>query len=56
MPSLQQIDQLQADYLEYLADLANLHGVSLMALMQNLGFQTSINLRIQESGVRSLNV
>ncbi len=23
-----------------------------MALMQNLGFQTSINLRIQESGVR----
>ncbi|WP_413174402.1 STAS/SEC14 domain-containing protein [Anabaena azotica] len=36
----EQIDQLQAHRLEYLADLANLHGVSLMALMQNLGFQT----------------
>ncbi|MBY5280567.1 STAS/SEC14 domain-containing protein [Aphanizomenon flos-aquae CCAP 1446/1C] len=36
----EQIDQLQAHRFEYLADLAHLHGVSLMELMKNLGFQT----------------
>jgi hypothetical protein len=33
----EQIDKLQAYRLEYLADLANLHGVSLMELMTILG-------------------
>ncbi|MBK1989818.1 STAS/SEC14 domain-containing protein [Sphaerospermopsis aphanizomenoides BCCUSP55] len=36
----EQIDKLQAQRLEYLAELAHLHGISLMELMQNLGFQT----------------
>ncbi|MBD2294850.1 STAS/SEC14 domain-containing protein [Anabaena sphaerica FACHB-251] len=35
----EQIDKLQAHRFEYLADLANLHGVSLMELMKSLGFQ-----------------
>ncbi|MEA5554687.1 STAS/SEC14 domain-containing protein [Anabaena cylindrica UHCC 0172] len=36
----EQIDKLQAHRLEYLADLARLHGISLTELVQNLGFQT----------------
>ncbi|MEA5577609.1 STAS/SEC14 domain-containing protein [Anabaena sp. UHCC 0451] len=36
----EQIDQLQAHRFEYLADLAHLHGVSLIELMTTLGFQT----------------
>ncbi|TAF02555.1 MAG: STAS/SEC14 domain-containing protein [Nostocales cyanobacterium] len=36
----EQIDQLQAHRFEYLADLAHLHGVSLVELMKSLGFQT----------------
>lgn len=36
----EQIDKLQAHRLEYLADLAHLHGISLTELMKNLGFQT----------------
>lgn len=36
----EQIDQLQAHRFEYLADLAHLHGVSLVELMKTLGFQT----------------
>ncbi|WP_016952755.1 hypothetical protein [Anabaena sp. PCC 7108] len=36
----EQIDKLQAHRLEYLANLALLHGISLTKLMQNLGFQT----------------
>ena len=35
----EQIDQLQAHRFEYLADLANLHGISLTELMMSLGFQ-----------------
>ncbi|WP_177176239.1 STAS/SEC14 domain-containing protein [Trichormus sp. NMC-1] len=36
----EQIDKLQAYRLEYLANLALLHGITLTELMQNLGFQT----------------
>ncbi|MGM3304458.1 STAS/SEC14 domain-containing protein [Anabaena sp. WFMT] len=36
----EQIDKLQAHRLEYLAELARLHGISLTELMRNLGFQT----------------
>jgi hypothetical protein len=36
----EQIDKLQAHRLEYLADLALLHGITLTELMQTLGFQT----------------
>jgi hypothetical protein len=36
----EQIDKLQAHRFEYLADLANLHGVSLIDLMRSIGFQT----------------
>lgn len=34
----EQIDKLQAHRFEYLADLAHLHGVSLIELMKSLGF------------------
>jgi hypothetical protein len=36
----EQIDKLQAYRFEYIANLANLHNVSLTELMRSLGFQT----------------
>ncbi|MBD2690562.1 STAS/SEC14 domain-containing protein [Anabaena catenula] len=36
----EQIDKLQAHRLEYLANLALLHGITLTELVQNLGFGT----------------
>lgn len=38
----EQIEQLQTQRIEYLADLARLRGISLTALMENLGIQTQI--------------
>jgi L-lysine 2,3-aminomutase len=38
----EQIEKLQAQRIEYLADLARLRGITLTALMQNLGIQTQI--------------
>jgi hypothetical protein len=35
----EQIDKLQAQRIEYLADLARLHGVSLTEITENLGIQ-----------------
>lgn len=38
----EQIEQLQTQRIEYLADLARRRGISLTALMKNLGIQTEI--------------
>ncbi|BAZ51711.1 hypothetical protein NIES4103_43690 [Nostoc sp. NIES-4103] len=37
-----QIEQLQAKRIEYLSELARLRGISLTALMENLGIQTQM--------------
>ena len=37
-----QIEKLQAQRIEYLAELARLRGISLTTLMENLGIQTQI--------------
>jgi len=34
----EQIDKLQAQRIEYMAELARIHGISLTKLMENLGF------------------
>jgi len=34
----EQIDRLQAQRIEYMAELAKIHGISLTKLMENLGF------------------
>ncbi len=38
----EQIEKLQAQRIEYLADLARLRGITLSTLMENLGIQTQI--------------
>ncbi|MCC5670908.1 hypothetical protein LC653_45985 [Nostoc sp. CHAB 5784] len=38
----EQIEKLQAQRIEYLAELARLRGISLIALMENLGIQTQM--------------
>lgn len=38
----EQIEKLQTQRIEYLADLARLRGISLIALMENLGIQTQM--------------
>ncbi|MCC5600149.1 STAS/SEC14 domain-containing protein [Nostoc favosum] len=38
----EQIEKLQAQRIEYLAELARLRGISLIALMGNLGIQTQM--------------
>jgi hypothetical protein len=37
----EQIEKLQAQRIEYLADLAQIRGISLTALMENLGIKMS---------------
>ncbi|WP_236556935.1 hypothetical protein [Calothrix sp. PCC 7507] len=38
----EQIEQLQAQRIEYLAELARMRRISLTALMENLGIQTQM--------------
>lgn len=38
----EQIEKFQAKHIEYLSELARLRGISLTALMENLGIQTQI--------------